>query len=407
MSACARRQSPWLVFSARARLRRSALYTVNPLTVNALSTGLSASISVIAGTSCTWTATSPDSWITVAGGSHAGIGSVNYTVAANSTSAARTGTIVVAGQTVTVTQAFGSCNATVNPLTVNALSTGLSASISVIAGTSCTWTATSPDSWITVAGGSHAGIGSVNYTVAVNSTSAARTGTMTVAGKTVTVNQAFGSCNFTVTPLVANVPSTPFSGSVSVIAGSSCAWTATSPDSWITVAGGSHTGIGSVNYTVAANSTAVARTGSMAVAGRTVTVNQAASSCVYTVSPTSSSVPLSGFINASVSVITGFELRVDGDELGGLDHDHERGERDRPGIGDLHRRAGKRATDRHAHGRRPDHPRARRGPERRPTLQTASASSADTIDRPGRIRQGPRVCGALFDERVYRGWMLI
>ncbi len=280
-------------------------YTVNPLTVNALSTGLSASISVIAGTSCTWTATSPDSWITVAGGTHAGIGSVNYTVAANSTSAARTGTIAVAGQIVTVTQAFGSCNATVNPLTVNALSTGLSASISVIAGTSCTWTATSPDSWITVAGGSHAGIGSVNYTVAVNSTSAARTGTMTVAGKTVTVNQAFGSCNFTVTPLTANVPSTPFNGAVSVIAGSSCTWTATSPDSWITVAGGSHAGIGSVAYAVAANSTAAARTGTMAVAGKTVTVNQAASSCVFTVSPTSSSVPLSGFINASVSVITG------------------------------------------------------------------------------------------------------
>ena len=183
-------------------------YTVNPLTVNALSTGLSASISVIAGTSCTWTATSPDSWITVAGGTHAGLGSVNYTVAVNSTSAARTGTIAVAGQTVTVNQAFGSCNFTVNPLTVNALSTGLSASISVIAGSSCTWTATSPDSWITVAGGSHAGLGSVNYTVAVNSTSAARTGTMTVAGKTVTVNQAFGSCNYTVNPLTVNAPST-------------------------------------------------------------------------------------------------------------------------------------------------------------------------------------------------------
>ena len=92
-------------------------YTVNPLIVNALSTGLSGSISVTTGTSCTWTATSPDSWITVAGGTHAGIASVNYTVAVNSTLAARTGTISVAGQTVTVNQAFGSCNYTVNPLT--------------------------------------------------------------------------------------------------------------------------------------------------------------------------------------------------------------------------------------------------------------------------------------------------
>jgi hypothetical protein len=249
-------------------------YSVTPLTVNALSTGLSGSISVIAGTSCTWTATSPDSWITVAGGSHAGIGSVSYTVAANSTSAARTGTIVVAGQTVTVNQAFGSCNYTVNPLTVNALSFGLSGSVSVIAGSSCEWTATSSVSWITVAGGTHAGIASVNYTVAVNPTSAARTGTMTVAGKTVTVNQAFGSCTYTVSPTNTTAPLSGATGrTISIVTGAACTWTATSSVDWITItSSGSGTGFALVIYTVAAATQL--RQGTLTVAGHTVTITQ-------------------------------------------------------------------------------------------------------------------------------------
>ena len=46
-------------------------------------------------------------------------------------------------------------------------------------------------------------------------------------------------------------------------------------------------GIGQVNYTVAANPGAAARTGTLIVAGQTVTFTQAANSCVFTVSPTS------------------------------------------------------------------------------------------------------------------------
>jgi hypothetical protein len=47
--------------------------------------------------------------------------------------------------------------------------------------------------WITItAGASGSGIGGVSYVVAAN-TGAARTGTLTVAGKTVTFSQAAGS----------------------------------------------------------------------------------------------------------------------------------------------------------------------------------------------------------------------
>ena len=51
------------------------------------------------------------------------------------------------------------------------------------AGTGCGWTATSNDTWITISsGGSGTGNGTVNYTVAANTGTSSRTGTMTVAG---------------------------------------------------------------------------------------------------------------------------------------------------------------------------------------------------------------------------------
>ena len=118
------------------------------------------------------------------------------------------------------------------------------------------------------------GIGSVNYTVAANSTAAARTGTMAVAGKTVTVNQAASSCVYTVSPTSSSVPLSGFiNASVSVITGSSCAWTATSSVDWITItSGASGIGLASATYTVAPAN--VLRTGTLTVAGQTIPVTQ-------------------------------------------------------------------------------------------------------------------------------------
>lgn len=56
--------------------------------------------------SCPWTAVSNDSWITITAGSEGvGGGTVTYNVAANTTGSTRTGTMTIATQTFTVTQA--------------------------------------------------------------------------------------------------------------------------------------------------------------------------------------------------------------------------------------------------------------------------------------------------------------
>src|SRR5204862_3928575 len=102
---------------------------------------------------------------------------VNYTVAAN-TGSARSGSLTVGGQTVTVTQGSG-CSFGVSPTSASPAAAGGAASVSVTAGAGCTWTAVSTAAWITVtSGASGTGNGTVNYTAAHN-TSTDRKGTRT------------------------------------------------------------------------------------------------------------------------------------------------------------------------------------------------------------------------------------
>ncbi|MEN3332223.1 MAG: hypothetical protein V7641_1588 [Blastocatellia bacterium] len=105
--------------------------------------------------------------------------------------------------TVTLTD---NCNATTTRifmLTVNSCGASLSKSqqsfgaqggsdtVGVTINAGCTWTATSNNTWITVTGGgSGSGNGTVSYSVDQNINGASRSGTLTIAGQTFTVNQA-------------------------------------------------------------------------------------------------------------------------------------------------------------------------------------------------------------------------
>jgi Zn-dependent metalloprotease len=95
-------------------------YSINPTSASAAAAGGSGSVTVTAGAGCAWTAASNSSFITVTGGaSGSGNGTVTYSVAANPNTTARTGTLTIAGQTHTVTQAGtggGGCsNVITNP----------------------------------------------------------------------------------------------------------------------------------------------------------------------------------------------------------------------------------------------------------------------------------------------------
>ena len=84
-----------------------------------------------------------------------------------------------------------------------------------------------------------------------------------------------GTCSFSINPTSASFAAAGGSGSVTVTTTAGCNWTAVSNNSFITVtSGASGSGNGTVNYSVAAN-TSTARSGSLTVAGLTHSVSQA------------------------------------------------------------------------------------------------------------------------------------
>jgi all-beta uncharacterized protein/BACON domain-containing protein len=282
-------------------------YTVTPLTTSVTASGgAGPPITIDTQTGCAWTASSNAMWLSITSATNgSGNASVAFSASAN-TGAARSGTLTVAGQTVTVSQPSASCSYSTNPSTIPVAAAGSAgSSVSVTASAACAWTAASNVSWISIASGSSGtGNGTVIIAVAANS-GAARSGTLTIAGQSVTVNQAAASCSYTVNPTTLSVVAGGgATGPVTVTAAAGCTWTATSNVSWLTItAGASGTGNGTVSVSAAAN-TGGARTGTLTVANQTITVNQAATACFYSVTPTNVSMNAAGGSGAPISVAT-------------------------------------------------------------------------------------------------------
>jgi hypothetical protein len=169
-------------------------------------------------TTCSWTAASNVTWITVTSptGSVTGSGQVNYTVAQNTSQSSQTGTITIAGQAFTVTEAGASCTYSISPQIQNFTSSGGTSSFNVTAGTGCAWTAVSTATWITITspvGGNGSGNGSVGFSVAPNTGASARSANITLANQTFTVNED-GPCTYNIMPSTMNFPA---SGGTSVV----------------------------------------------------------------------------------------------------------------------------------------------------------------------------------------------
>ncbi len=107
-----------------------------------------------------------------------------------------------------------------------------------------------------------------------------------------------------ISPASQNFGASGGTGAVSVTAPAGVGWQTFVNDSWITVtSGGSGSGNGMVNFSVAANSGAP-RSGTMVVAGRVFTVTQDAPACTYSISPTSANYTSAGG-TGSVNVTAG------------------------------------------------------------------------------------------------------
>jgi hypothetical protein len=175
------------------------------------------------------------------------------------------------------------CVGTLTPSYVSRSSAAAPVTIAVAVSAGCTWTAVSNSPWITVSNVNIAS-GTATLALASNITSQhARAGSVTIAKNTLSVSQGGTTCFYTVSPGSKSAADIGDSGSVTVSATPGCAWQAIANDPWISVvAGAAGTGNGQVRYTIAPNTTAAARQGTITVANQTYTVTQAAASSTYT-----------------------------------------------------------------------------------------------------------------------------
>jgi hypothetical protein len=186
--------------------------------------------------------------------------------------------VVGLGGTVSRIASTTPCTYDIAPPNQNVVASGGTGSVAVTAGAGCAWTAAANASWVHVtSGASGSGNGNLGYSVDANTSSSPRSGTMTIAGQTFTVNQAgAGPCTSTIAPTRVTVPSGGGGAGVTVTTGSGCAWTAVSNAVWITItSGASGNGSGTVLYSVAPyTGRPKNRNGSMTIAGQTFTVKQ-------------------------------------------------------------------------------------------------------------------------------------
>lgn len=282
-------------------------FTLSPSSLSLGPSGGPASVTVTAASHCTWTATSDRGWMSItSGASGTGNGAVNVSLTANSSEAARTGTLTIAGQAVSVVEeGLGSCAIEISPGSTSVGKDSASGSFAVTAAAHCQWTATSSAAWLTVTAGSPGtGNGTVAYSVERNRDLTPRMATVTVGGRTFTVNQAADTpappvCDYSVTPINFNpCMSAPYTMTAAITTEQGCTWTATAGASWITVTGGqAGSGSGVVTFTVSDNYDAP-RHGVVQVRWPTVTAGQnlqiAQAGCYYAVSVATFSIAAAG-----------------------------------------------------------------------------------------------------------------
>jgi Putative binding domain, N-terminal len=258
----------------------------------------SASFNVIAPDGCAWSVFTGVAWIRITSPTQgSGNGVVSYAIDRNVALTSRTGAIAVADRTFLITQAAdvpnpASCEYSLTPIDFTPCMSApfdLTAAITTQAG--CTWTAESDASWIAMTGGrSGTGSGVISFRVTDN-WDAPRQSVVKVRWPTVTAGQnlhiAQAGCRYAVSKAAIAVAAIGGPAEFSVIQESdpntcggptqnACLWTAQADVAWIIITTSMpQAGDNPVSFTVAANDSTSARSGSITVRGQVVRIDQA------------------------------------------------------------------------------------------------------------------------------------
>jgi len=281
-------------------------FLLAPATQQVEAAGATRTLSITAGSDCSWSAAADVPWLTItSNATGTANGTIGFTAKPNDGSA-RTGHINANGTIATIAQdgfSQSSCAYAIDP-TVNpdvGVEGGTGTPIGVTTSPPCSWTASSNVPWITLTSGM-AGIGSgkVAWSFLANN-GVQRTGTITVAGLTFTATQA--ACRYALGGIGTNVGVAGGSGSVSVTAnGPGCDWSVSKTAPWITITGGaSGTGNGVVSFTANPNA-GTARSGIITIAGQPYNLTQEA--CSYSISPAGETLPVAFGTGTAIAVTT-------------------------------------------------------------------------------------------------------
>jgi hypothetical protein len=246
---------------------------LNKSEVTAPAEGGTDSVALTLAQSVQWTAQSNDSWIQITSDT-AGAGSANvsFTVGANPAVTSRTGSISVAGKTMTVVQEGLRASVECDDTSFGVESD--SGTIWVETEGGGTWTASADVDWIHLFDESGTGTTPVMFVVDdYTTTTASRSGTVTIAGHKVVITQQ--GYELSIDPAVAEVGSNAGAGQFGVSAPIDAVWEAITDCDWITIIG-ARTGIGDgvIQYTIADNTTGETRTGRIVIAGKAYTITQ-------------------------------------------------------------------------------------------------------------------------------------
>jgi len=254
-------------------------YTLNPTIATVGATGGNFAAVVTAPSGCSWTAASAVSWMAVvSGASGSGSGALLYSVAPNTSSAPRSGSLSIAGVTLPVTEA--GLPATVAPLTPSATTFssagGRGSVIVALPSANSGWSAVSNVPWIVITSGfsSSGGNNTVNYSVTAN-TGPTRSGIITIAGLAFAVTEAGASCSYGITLGKMTAATGGADGTVGISTQAACPWSGSSNVNWISVISGNPgSGSGTLGFFIAVNPAATVRTGVLSVAGYSIQVTE-------------------------------------------------------------------------------------------------------------------------------------
>jgi sugar lactone lactonase YvrE len=142
-----------------------------------------------------WMATSSASWLTLTGPNGSGSGAISYSYTANASALPRSAAISAYGQNFVITQA--GAVATLSASSATAPSTAGTGSVTLTLSSPASWTAASSATWLTVSPASGSAGTTLTYSFAANTSTAARTALLIIAGKQFALTQVGSSGNST------------------------------------------------------------------------------------------------------------------------------------------------------------------------------------------------------------------